>query len=214
MNLISQLPTENLSLRNTVKINFTTHISTMKIAVFVSGGGTNLQNIIDAIQDGTLQNTQIEMVMADRDCFAIERALEVDIRTYLLEDRKNFSEDAQHNLEGEDVDLIVLAGFLSILTPEFVQKWENKIINVHPALLPKYGGKGMYGKKVHEAVLANNEKESGATVHYVTAGVDEGEIIIQKAFPIKPGENVDWLAWRISQVEKEILIDAIKKLEK
>lgn len=185
----------------------------MKIAVFVSGGGTNLQNIIDAIQDGTLQNTQIEMVMADRDCFAIERALEVDIRTYLLEDRKNFSENAQHNLEGEDIDLIVLAGFLSILTPEFVQKWENKIINVHPALLPKYGGKGMYGKKVHEAVLANNEKESGATVHYVTAGVDEGEIIIQKAFPIKPGENVDWLAWRISQVEKEVLIDAIKKLE-
>lgn len=189
------------------------HNTKMKIAVFVSGGGTNLQNIIDAIQDGTLPNTEIAMVMADRDCLAVERALDVDIPTYLLEDRKAFSEDAQHNLEGEEIDLIVLAGFLSILSKEFVEKWENKIINVHPALLPKYGGKGMYGKKVHEAVLANNEKESGATVHYVTAGVDEGEIILQKAFPIKAGENVDWLAWRISQVEKEILIEAIKNLE-
>lgn len=186
----------------------------MKIAVFVSGGGTNLQNIIDAIQDGTLQNTTIEMVMADRDCLAVERALDVDIPTYLLEDRKTFSEDALHNLEGEDIDLIVLAGFLSILSKEFVEKWDKKIINIHPALLPKYGGKGMYGKKVHEAVLANNEKESGATVHYVTAGIDEGEIILQQAFPIKPGENVDWLAWRISQVEKELMIKAIQKLEK
>ncbi|SMC75031.1 phosphoribosylglycinamide formyltransferase [Moheibacter sediminis] len=186
----------------------------MKIAVFVSGGGTNLQNIIDAIQDGSLPNVEISMVIADRNCLAVERALDVDIPTYLLEDRKAFSEDAQHNLEGEEIDLIVLAGFLSILSKEFVEKWENKMINVHPALLPKYGGKGMYGKKVHEAVLANNEKESGATVHYVTAGIDEGEIILQQAFPIKPGENVDWLAWRISQVEKEILIEAIKKLAK
>src|SRR5690606_37157603 len=105
----------------------------MRIAIFVSGSGTNLQNIIDAVQDGALQNVEIAMVMADRDCYAIERALDVDIPTYLLEDRKTFSEDADHNLEEEKVDLIVLAGFLSILTPEFTEKWKGRIINVHPA---------------------------------------------------------------------------------
>lgn len=186
----------------------------MRIAVFVSGGGTNLQNIIDAIQDGTLQNVEIAMVMADRDCFAIERALDFDIPTYLLEDRKNFSEDADHNLEGENIDLIVLAGFLSILSEEFVGKWENKMINVHPALLPKYGGKGMYGTKVHKAVLESGDKISGASVHFVTAGIDEGEIILQGEFKIEKGDEISDLQRKVAEVEKEILIKAIKDLER
>lgn len=181
----------------------------MKIAIFVSGGGTNLQNIIDAVQDGTLQNVEIAMVMADRDCYAIERALDVDIPTYLLENRKTFSEDADHNLEGEKVDLIVLAGFLSILTPEFTEKWKGRIINVHPALLPKYGGKGMYGAKVHKSVLEAGEKESGATVHFVTAGVDEGEIILQEKFKIEKGDKIEDLQKKVAEVEKEILIKSI-----
>ncbi len=186
----------------------------MKIAIFVSGGGTNLQNIIDAVQDGTLENTEIAMVMADRDCYAVERALDVDISTYLLEDRKTFSEDADHNLEGENVDLIVLAGFLSILTPEFTEKWKGKMINVHPALLPKFGGKGMYGAKVHKAVLESGDATSGATVHYVTAGVDEGEIILQGEFKIEKGDQVEDLQRKVAEVEKEILIEAIQKLER
>lgn len=186
----------------------------MKIAVFVSGGGTNLQNIIDAIQDGTLPDTEISMVMADRDCYAMERALDYDLRMYLLEDRKTFSEDAQHNLEDEEIDLIVLAGFLSILSKEFVEKWENKIINVHPALLPKYGGKGMYGAKVHKTVLESGDKVSGATVHFVTAGVDEGEIILQGEFKIEKGDEVSDLQRKVAEVEKNILIEAIKKLAK
>lgn len=185
----------------------------MKIAVFVSGGGTNLQNIIEAIQSGKLKSTEIAMVMADRDCYAVERALDYDIPTYLLEDRKTFSEDAEFNLEGEDIDLIVLAGFLSILTSEFTEKWKNKIINVHPSLLPKYGGKGMYGAKVHQAVLDAKETKSGATVHYVTAGVDEGEIMLQGEFEIEKNDTVEDLQQKVAKVEKEILIKAISNLE-
>lgn len=185
----------------------------MKLAVFVSGSGTNLQNIIDAIQDGTLQNTEISMVMADRDCFAIERALDAEIPTYLLEDRKTFSKDADFNLEGEEVDLIVLAGFLSILTPEFTEKWKGKIINIHPALLPKFGGKGMYGEKVHQAVLASGDKKSGATVHFVTAGVDEGDIIIQDEFPVDESDTVQDLQRKVAEVEKISLIKAINNLK-
>ena len=186
----------------------------MKIAVFVSGSGSNLQNIIDAVQNGSLPNVEIAMVMADRDCYAVERALDVDIPTYLLEDRKTFSEDALHNLEGENIDLIVLAGFLSILTEEFTEKWKNKIINVHPSLLPKFGGKGMYGAKVHKAVLESGDLKSGATVHYVTAGVDEGEIIVQGEFDIKISDEVADLQQNVAEVEKEILIKAIQKIGK
>lgn len=184
----------------------------MRIAVFVSGSGSNLQNIIDSIESGQLENVEIVMVMADRYCYAIERSLDHGLPTYLLDDRSTFSEDADHNLTGENVDLIVLAGFLSILTPEFTEKWKNKIINIHPSLLPKFGGKGMYGAKVHQAVLDVGEKVSGATVHFVTAGVDEGEIILQKEFPIDEGDQVEDLQRKVAQIEKVIMIDAIRKL--
>lgn len=184
----------------------------MKIAVFVSGNGSNLQNIIDAVEDGRLENVNIAMVMADRDCYGIERALDHDIPTYLLEDRTTFSEDADFNLNGENVDLIVLAGFLTVLKPEFTEKWKNKIINIHPSLLPKYGGKGMYGEKVHKAVLDAGDKKSGATVHFVTAGVDEGEIILQKEFKIDAGDKIEDLQRKVAEVEKELMIKAIAGL--
>ena len=188
-----------------------TQKQTMKIAVFVSGGGTNLQNIIDAVESGYLSKVEISMVMTDRDCYAIERSLDKDIRTYVL-DRKTFSEDAEHNLIDEDIDLIVLAGFLTILSPEFTAKWGSKMINIHPSLLPKFGGKGMYGAKVHQAVLEAGEKISGATVHFVTAGVDEGEIITQGTFDVEEGDTVSILQQKVAEVEKSILIEAIKKL--
>jgi len=184
----------------------------MRIAVFVSGSGSNLQNIIDSIESGQLENVEIAMVMADRYCYGIERSLDHGLPTYLLDDRSTFSEDADHNLTGENVDLIVLAGFLSILTPEFTEKWKNKIINIHPSLLPKFGGKGMYGAKVHQAVLDAGEKVSGATVHFVTAGVDEGEIILQKEFPIDEGDQVEDLQRKVAEIEKVIMIEAIRKL--
>ena len=183
----------------------------MKIAVFVSGGGTNLQNIIDAVEDGTLPNVEISMVMADRDCYAIERSLDKDIRTYVL-DRKTFSEDAAHNLEEEEIDLIVLAGFLTILSSEFTEKWGSKMINIHPSLLPKFGGKGMYGAKVHKAVLESGDKESGASVHYVTAGVDEGQIICQESFAIEENDEIADLQRKVAEVESKIFIEAIKQI--
>ena len=171
----------------------------------------NLQNIIDAVEDGTLPNVEVEMVMADRDCFAIERSLDKEIRTYVL-DRKTFSEDAEHNLIDEEIDLIVLAGFLTILSPEFTAKWGSKMINIHPSLLPKFGGKGMYGSKVHKAVLEAGEKTSGATVHYVTAGVDEGQIICQATFDIEEGDQVADLQCKVAEVESQIFIKAIKQI--
>ncbi|ADX68234.1 phosphoribosylglycinamide formyltransferase [Weeksella virosa] len=183
----------------------------MKIAVFVSGGGTNLQTLIDAVEDGRLPNVEISMVMADRDCFAIERALDHEIRTYLL-DRKTFSEDALHNLEGEEIDLIVLAGFLSILSKDFTEIWKNKMINIHPSLLPKFGGKGMYGAYVHKAVLEAKEKVSGATVHYVTAEVDEGAIICQGEFQVDENDQLEDLQRKVSEVEQRILVEAVKKI--
>ncbi|MFA5621031.1 MAG: phosphoribosylglycinamide formyltransferase [Weeksellaceae bacterium] len=185
----------------------------MRIAVFVSGNGSNLQNIIDAIQDGRLEDIEIVMVIADRDCYAIERALEHDIPTYLLEDRTTFCDDALHNMKDENVDLIVLAGFLSILTPEFVSFYKQKIINIHPALLPKYGGIGMYGERVHQAVLAAGEKEGGATVHFVTAEVDQGKILVQKAFKIEKDDAIPELQSKVAEVEKEILIEAINRFK-
>ncbi len=183
----------------------------MKIAVFVSGGGTNLQNIIDAVENGTLSNVEISMVMTDRDCYAIERSLEKDIRTYVL-DRKTFSEDAEHNLMDEDIDLIVLAGFLTILSPKFTSKWGTKMINIHPSLLPKFGGKGMYGAKVHQAVLDAGESISGATVHYVTADVDEGQIICQGTFEIEENDEIADLQRKVAEVESKIFIEAIKQI--
>ena len=184
-----------------------------KIAVLVSGNGSNLQKIIDSIHKKELMNVEISQVIADRNCFAMERALDEDIETFIVERGGNISVEIEEYLDSE-TDLIVLAGFLSILSEEFCKKWERKIINIHPSLLPKYGGAGMYGKKVHQAVLANHEKESGATVHYVTFGIDEGEIILQKTIKIKPNETADWLATKVHEVEYEILIEVLKMLSK
>lgn len=186
----------------------------MKITVFVSGSGTNLKRIIEAIEKKELPNTEIVAVVADRDCYALERGLDNDLPTYFF-DRKSddFWEEVKEVLP-KDLDYIVLAGFLSIIPKDFINLYQNRIINIHPSLLPKYGGKGMYGMHVHKAVLQNLEKKSGATVHFVTPGIDEGEIILQKAIPIKKNETPEWLATKVHQVEYEILIKALSKLEK
>jgi phosphoribosylglycinamide formyltransferase-1 len=178
------------------------------IVVLVSGGGTNLQRIIDCIESGEIPNAQISMVIADRECFGLERAKNHDIPAHLIPRGKSFSAELQQILP-ENSDLIVLAGFLSILNQEFCESFNGKIINIHPALLPKFGGKGMWGHHVHKAVLANEEKESGATVHYVTSGIDEGEIILQKSFGISEGETLETLAEKIHAIEYEIFPKAI-----
>lgn len=178
------------------------------IVVLVSGGGTNLQRIIDCIDSGDIPTAQISMVIADRECFGLERARKHNIENQVIPRGKTFS-TALIKILAEDTDLIVLAGFLSILSKEFCETFPGKIINIHPALLPKFGGKGMWGHHVHTAVLEAKEKESGATVHYVTAGIDEGEIILQKSFPIAENETINTLASKIHEVEFEILPKAI-----
>ena len=178
------------------------------IVVLVSGGGTNLQRIIDCIDNGEIPNVSVSVVVGDRDCFGLERAKNHGIPTQLIPRGKTFSSELKQILP-QNTDLIVLAGFLSILNKEFCESFPGKIINIHPALLPKFGGKGMWGNHVHEAVLAANEKESGATVHYVTSGIDEGEIILQKAFEISENETAESLAEKVHKIEFEIFPKAI-----
>lgn len=186
----------------------------MKIAVLVSGGGTNLQEIIDAIESERLFDVEIACVIADRSCFAIERALSHSLDVWRVERNANLSSEIDKICLENAVDIIVMAGFLSIISAELCEKWERRIINLHPSLLPKYGGKGMYGQKVLEAVLANKEEKSGATVHYVTAGIDEGDIISQMSFEIPESADLEWMSKKLSEVEKPLLIAAIDKLSK
>lgn len=184
-----------------------------KIVVLVSGSGTNLQAIIDAIKTGVL-NCKISTVIADRDCYAIERAKAANIPAYIVErklERANLSQTISKYID-KDCDLIILAGFLSILDGNFTKSWENKIINIHPSLLPKYGGAGMWGLKVHQAVLANKDTESGCTVHFVNDEIDGGKIIHQERIPVYPADDAQTLQKRLIQVEHQALVLAIKKL--
>lgn len=187
-----------------------------RIAVLVSGGGSNLQSIIDNIEQGNL-NCEISYVIADRECYGLERAEKHGIKNVLL-DRKvlkeKLSDEISSVLENDDekTDYIVLAGYLSILSPEFIKKWSRKIINIHPSLLPKFGGKGMYGMNVHRAVIEEKETESGCTIHFVDTGVDTGEIILQMKVPVLSDDTPEILQKRVLEKEHVLLIEGIKKL--
>ena len=187
-----------------------------RIAVFVSGSGSNLQSIIDNIENGTL-NCEISYVIADRECFGLERAEKHGIKSIML-DKKLFgnklSDEISAILENgiEKTDYIVLAGYLSILSESFINKWTRKIINIHPSLLPKFGGKGMYGMNVHRAVIEAKETESGCTIHFVDTGVDTGEIILQIKVPVLSNDTPEILQKRVLEKEHILLIEGIKKL--
>ncbi|NML70953.1 phosphoribosylglycinamide formyltransferase [Chryseobacterium sp. RP-3-3] len=181
------------------------------IVILVSGSGTNLQRIIDTIDSGEIQNAKVSLVVADRECFGLERAKNHHIENVLIPRGKNFSSELGNRIP-KDTDLIVLAGFLSILKPEFCENWSGKIINIHPALLPKFGGKGMWGMNVHHAVIEAGEKESGATVHFVTPGIDEGEAILQKSFEVTAEDTPETIAEKVHHIEYEIFPKAINKV--
>ncbi|WP_185861407.1 formyltransferase family protein [Blattabacterium cuenoti] len=185
-----------------------------RIAILVSGKGTNMQHILQAIKSGLLYNFMINIVISDRWCQAIQCALENDIPVLsLIKTKKKFlSKEIDNILIRYIPNIIVLSGFLSILDTDFCEKWLNKIINIHPSLLPKYGGKGMYGMKVHQEVIKNKEKISGATVHYVTKNVDLGDIILKKTCQIDSKETPISLSEKVSIIEKEILIQSINQL--
>ena len=189
----------------------------MKIAVFVSGGGTNLQAIIDNTKDGILKDIEIVLVLSSsKDAYALERAANNGIPSAVVS-RKDFAsidewDDAVVKaVENSGAELVVLAGYLSLLGPKIVSKYSNRIINIHPALIPSFCGAGMYGIRPHKAALAKGVKVSGATVHFVNENYDEGPILLQKAVDVLPDDTPETLQRRImEQCEWKILPQAIR----
>lgn len=174
----------------------------LNIVVLVSGGGSNLQALIDAQKDGILKSGKIVKVIADRDAYAKTRAEENNIPFEQINrkdysNKEDFCDSLSRSIEKADADLIVLAGFLSILTEKFTKNFENKIVNVHPSLIPSFCGDGMYGLKVHEAALNKGVKVTGATVHFVNAITDGGAIILQKAVEVKNEDTPEILQKRV-----------------
>ena len=172
--------------------------NTFQIAVFASGTGTTLQTLIDS-QDR--YGYRVALVITNRECMALDRAAKADIPTLQTKDWKMIDTA----LNEHEVQLVVLAGFLAIIPQWICEKWEKRIINIHPSLLPKHGGKGMYGIRVQEAVLAAGDKEAGCTVHYVSAEVDGGGIIAQEAIAVVADDTPESLAERVQQAEKALL---------
>lgn len=185
-----------------------------KIAVLVSGGGSNLQAIIDNIKNKYL-NCKVEYVVSDNEkAFAIERAKKHNIKTLVLPKkvlRESISDEILKFLQN-DVDLIVLAGFLSILQGDILKKFKNRIINIHPSLIPSFCGKGMYGIKVHDKAIEYGVKVSGCTVHFVDEGTDTGNIILQKTVPVYGEDTPEELQKRVLVQEHKALPEAIKLL--
>ena len=177
----------------------------MKIAVFASGTGTTLQALL---ANQVRYDYHVSLVAVHRVCQARERAEDTGISTLLSKDWMQIDQVlAEHQIQ-----MIVLAGFLAIIPQWFCEKWDNKIINIHPSLLPKFGGKGMYGMHVHKAVVSAGEQQSGCTVHYVSAEVDGGSIIAQSVVPVMPDDTPDSLAQRVQQAEKKLLPQVIGDL--
>ena len=188
----------------------------LRVVVLVSGGGTNLQAVIDSVKDGTITNTQIVGVISNnKNAYALKRAEENDIPSMCVspkdfETRDIFNEKLLEAVDSYEPDLIVLAGFLVVIPPEMIKKYENRMINIHPSLIPSFCGKGYYGLKVHEAALARGVKVVGATVHFVDEGTDTGPIILQKAVEVQQGDTPEVLQRRVmEQAEWKILPKAI-----
>lgn len=188
----------------------------LRIAVLVSGGGTNLQAVIDRIEDGTIHNTEIAMVISNnKNAKALERAEKHNIPSCCIspkdfESREVFNKTLLRTLTDLNPDLIVLAGFMVVIPPEMIRAFKNRIINIHPSLIPSFCGTGYYGLRVHEAALARGVKISGATVHFVDEGTDTGPIILQKAVEVKPTDTPEVLQRRImEEAEWQIMPKAI-----
>ena len=188
----------------------------LKIAVCVSGGGTNLQAIIDAIDNGTITNAKIEVVISNNPgAFALERAKKARIEGICVspknyETRAEFNKDFLAKLNSYNVDLVVLAGFLVVIPPEMIARYRNRIINIHPSLIPSFCGTGYYGLKVHEGVLERGVKVTGATCHFVDEGTDTGPIILQKAVEVQQDDTPELLQKRVmEQAEWVIMPKAI-----
>lgn len=190
-----------------------------RIAVFVSGGGTNLQAILDAQKSGVIKSGEVVLVVANSEgAYALERAKNAGVKAETVTRKKTgsqaaFEAELERLMAENEIDLIVLAGFMNILTENFTSKFPKRIINIHPALIPSFCGKGFYGLKVHEAALERGVKLTGATVHYVNEIADGGEIIMQKAVEVKDGDTPEVLQRRVmEQAEWVIFPQAVEKV--
>lgn len=188
----------------------------LNVVVLVSGGGTNLQAIIDAVESGQITNTKIAGVISNnQNAYALERAKKHEIPNLCISpkqfaSREEFNEQFLEKVNELHPDLIVLAGFLVVVPPAMIETYRNRIINIHPSLIPSFCGTGFYGLKVHEAALARGVKVVGATVHFVDEGTDTGPIILQKAVEVEPGDTPEMLQRRVmEQAEWKILPKAI-----
>lgn len=197
------------------------NMRTANIAVFVSGGGTNLQAILDSIDNGIIKSGKVTLVVSNKkDVYALERAKSHNIESLVVLKKALGSQEAFEDailkaLKERDIDLIVLAGFLAILSERFVKEYPNRIINVHPSLIPSFCGDGYYGLKVHEAALNYGVKVTGATVHFVNEITDGGKIILQKAVEIKEGDTPEILQRRVmEEAEWKILPQAVEMVSK
>lgn len=188
----------------------------LRVAVLVSGGGTNLQAIIDRIADGTITNTELAVVISNNyGVKALERAKKAGVPAVCVSpkdyaERSAFNQALLDTIASYQADLIVLAGFLVVIPPEMIEKYENRIINIHPSLIPAFCGTGYYGLRVHEAALERGVKVVGATVHFVDKGTDTGPIILQKAVEVQEGDTPELLQRRVmEQAEWKLLPQAI-----
>lgn len=184
-----------------------------KLVVLVSGGGTNLQAIIDGVNQKVI-DAELIAVIADRECFGLERARLAHIPAHLV-DRKLYRPELSQKISElipDDCDLIVLAGFLSILNQQFIQRFEGKIINIHPSLLPKHGGAGMWGLKVHQAAIDAGDTESGCSIHFVSEEVDGGAIIAQAKVAIDVDDTAESLQSKVLAFEHKLLVSVIQRL--
>ena len=191
----------------------------LRVLVLVSGGGTNLQAIIDGVNDGTITNTEIVGVISNNyGVYSLERAEKAGIKNEVVApkdypDRSSFNRALLEKMDSYSPDLVVLAGFLVVIPEMVIDKYEGRIINIHPSLIPAFCGTGYYGLKVHKAALDRGVKVSGATVHFVDAGTDTGPIILQKAVEVEDGDTAEVLQKRImEQAEWKILPQAINMI--
>jgi phosphoribosylglycinamide formyltransferase-1 len=184
----------------------------LKVAVLVSGGGTNLQAILDAIDNGTITNAKVEVVISNnKNAYALERAKNHGIEALCIspkdyETRDAFNEAFLEKLDSYNPDLIVLAGFLVVIPEQMIAKYRNRIINIHPSLIPSFCGTGYYGLKVHEGVLNRGVKVTGATVHFVDEGTDTGPIILQKAVEVQQDDTPEILQRRVMEQAEWIIM--------
>ena len=184
----------------------------LRVGVLVSGGGTNLQAILDAIDNGTITNASVEVVISNNaGAYALERARKHNIAAECLSpkefsDREEFNQALIAKVDSYHLDLIVLAGFLVKIPEGMIAKYRNRIINIHPSLIPSFCGVGFYGLKVHEAALARGVKITGATVHFVDEGMDSGPIILQKAVEVLPGDTPEVLQRRVMEQAEWIIL--------